>query len=179
VMIRAIGFLAALFSLALSVLLFLRLRHERYAGPIHQVTATEFIVDVLEGPEQMSEDWTVRGIYGLPLPQPPSTMRGELSGTQSSKFVFLTIPAPPAVLDHVVKNAPAEVKHVYFDLPAVGPVLGATSYVIGSYEWREPRWRLYGFIGAIALAPLFLWGLGATIALLAGAKVTVRPNGPA
>jgi hypothetical protein len=169
-MVRAMGLLAALLSLALAVLLALRLRHERYAGPIHRVTPTSFIMDVVEGPEQMNDLTVSVGLYGLWLRQPPSTMGGELVSSKSGEFILLTISAPIPVLEHLSKNVPAEVKHAYLDLPVVGPVVGATTYVVGSYEWREPRWPLYGFIGAVALAPLLLWGLGAIVALLAGAK---------
>lgn len=168
-MVRATGLLAALLSLALAVLLALRLRHERYTGPIHRVTPTSFIMDVVEWPQMNDLTFSV-GLYGLWLRQPPSTMGGELVSSKSGEFILLTISAPVPVLEHLSKNAPAEVKHTYLDLPVVGPVVGATTYVVGSYEWREPRWPLYGFIGAVALAPLLLWGLGAIIALLAGAK---------
>jgi hypothetical protein len=161
---RATGFLAAASSLILTLLLALGLQRERYAGLIQEVTSTGFVVDVLEGPEHQSEEWAKHGIYGGPLPSPPRTMSGELSGTQTSEFVSLTIPAPAGVLQHVVKGAPAEIQHVYVELPGVGPLVGATAYVIGSYEWRGPRGPLYGLFGAAALVPLILWGLGVGIA---------------
>jgi hypothetical protein len=170
-MIRAMGLLAALLSLALGVLLAVRLRQVRYAGPIYQVTSTQFIVDVLEGPVYMGDDLSISvGLYGPYLRQPPSTMKAELNSIKSGEFISLTIPASVQVLEHVSKNTPTEVKHSYLELPVLGPVVGTTTYLVGSYEWREPRWPLYGFIGSVALAPLFLWGFGAILSLFAGAN---------
>ena len=169
-MLRLTGPLAALFSFTLAALISRQLQHERYKGYIEQVTNKDFIVQILEGPEHQSEDWTVRGIYGGPLPQPPSTMKGRLVGTQMSKFVVLTIPAPAAVLGHVVRNADAEISHIYLDLPVLGPVVGATSYIIGSYEWREPLWPVYRLAGLVCLAPILLWVLAALVVAFTNTK---------
>ncbi len=156
-MIRATGLAAILFSMMLSVGLALRLRHERYAGLVFSTTSTDLEIDVLERLEDEGD---------MDYPPPPATLKASLRGFKYGKdFLFVTVPAPVHVLQHATKNAAAEVKHAYLDLPMLGPVVGATTYSVGSYEWREPRWPLYGFIGAVALAPLLLWGLGAILSL--------------
>jgi hypothetical protein len=159
---RAMGLTAVLLTLMLSVGLALRLRHERYAGLVSSTTSTELEIDVLERLEDEGD---------MDYPPPPATLKGSLRGWKYGKdFLLITVPAPVPVLQHATKNAAAEVKHAYLDLPMLGPVIGVTTYSVGSFEWRESRVPLYCLMGGIGLAPLLLWGLAVLIAAVAGAS---------
>lgn len=161
-MLRTTGLAAVLLSLTLSVWLALRLRHERYAGLVFSTTSTELAIDVLERLEDEGDMF---------YPSPPATLRGSLGGNKYLKdFLLVSIRAPVPVLQQATKNAATEVKHAYLDLPMLGPVVGVTTYSVGSYKWRESRLPLYSFMGGVALAPLLLWGLVAAIVLISGAK---------
>jgi hypothetical protein len=161
-MLRATGLAAVLLSLMLSVGLALRLRHERYAGLVFSTTSTDLEIDVLERLEDEGDMF---------YPPPPATLKGSLSGAKyTGKILLVTVRAPVPVLQHATKNAATEVKHAYLDLPMLGPVVGATTYSVGSFEWCESRLPLYCFMGGVGLAPLLLWGLVAAIALISGAK---------
>jgi|SRR6516162_9977439 len=158
--------MATLLGLAVGILLIQTLRHERYAGFVQEVTPEGMILDVLEGPENEGEDWTDLGVYGLSLPQPPSTLHASISGTRMSKFVFLTLPLPGPAHRLAVKGTRSEIRHLYLDLPRIGPVIGSSTYAFSSSEWREPRLPLYGLIGSLAIAPVLLWGIVCGIATI-------------
>jgi hypothetical protein len=155
--------MASLLGLTVGLLLVHRLRHEHYAGFVQEVTQDGMVLDVLDGPEDEGEDWTVRGVYGLSLPQPPSTLHARISGTQMSKFVFLSIPLPGPAYRLAVKGARSEIQHRFLDLPHIGPVIGSTTYKFGPHEWQQPKLPLYGLIGSLAIAPVLLWGILAGI----------------
>jgi hypothetical protein len=146
----------------LSVGLALRLRHERYAGLVSSTSVTELTIDVLEPLEDEGD---------MDYPPPPATLKGSLRGYKYGKdFLFVTVQTPVPVLQHAMRNAPVQVKHAYLDLPMLGPVVGATTYSLGSFEWRESRLPLYCCMGGLGLVPLLMWGFVAAMALISGAK---------
>ncbi|HEX7896314.1 MAG TPA: hypothetical protein VF950_00945 [Planctomycetota bacterium] len=154
------GVLAILATLALSMLLVLRLRQERYSGHAYDVTG-EVCTFYVDHPPLM-------GYFPSLPPTFPAELGGfSIVGTKGDSETVFRLRFPSDLRVHAVPDARVEIRHEVLDLPFTGSFVGSTTVKIGSGKWRHHFWPLWGTIAGIAAVPGLMWLLIAIpIALL-------------
>jgi hypothetical protein len=169
-MLRVGGIVMLLASVCIAGLLLLRIREERYAGPIEYVNADGATFELVENPEPIIEAF---GLRPLP-PTLPSDLEARFRAIKSREWIGLQLRFPEPLPAHVAKHAPVELRHAFLDLPFVGPVAGRTRLKVGSGEWKTSPWPFWGSIAGIAAAPGLIWLLATLPVLLFGRRCEGR-----
>lgn len=148
------GVLVLLACIGLCGVLVLRLRSERYSGPVDRVTGEVCFVYIVDPPGLSG--------YMMVLPNLPKTFPGDLGefcvmGVKGDSAVYFRLNIPSELRVHAVQDVVVEIRHDFLDLPVLGPVAAKTRVRVGDAEWSRDSWLFWGILAGIASAPGLIW----------------------